>query len=134
MIGADWADDPRFATHDGRGDNQHELDEKIATWTGERTVDDVLSQCEANGVPCGPVNTAREMLEDAHIKAREAIIRVAHPMLGEVPMQGVFPKLSDTPGRVDHAGPALGADTASILTSIGVDASEQARLREKGII
>ncbi|HIG21211.1 CoA transferase [Henriciella sp.] len=134
MIDADWADDPRFATHDGRGDNQLELDEKIAAWTGTRTVADVLEQCETNGVPCGPVNTAREMLEDAHIKAREAIIRVAHPMLGEIPMQGVFPKLSDTPGRVDHAGPALGADTASVLASLGVDAPEQARLREKGII
>lgn len=134
MIGADWADDPRFATHDGRGDNQHELDEKIAAWTGERTVDEVLALCEQNGVPCGPVNTARDMLEDAHIKAREAIIRVAHPMLGEVPMQGVFPKLSETPGKVSHTGPELGAHTGEILSSLGIDTPKQTRLREQGII
>ncbi|WP_018149200.1 CaiB/BaiF CoA transferase family protein [Henriciella marina] len=134
MIGADWADDPRYATHDARGDNQIELDEKIAAWSGERTVADVLEQCETNGVPCGPVNTARDMLEDAHIKAREAIIRVAHPLLGEVPMQGVFPKLSATPGKVNHAGPELGADTADILSSLGIETSQQSRLREQGII
>ena len=74
------------------------------------------------------------MLEDAHIKAREAIIRVAHPLLGEVPMQGVFPKLSATPGKVNHTGPELGADTADILSSLGIETSQQSRLREQGII
>lgn len=134
MCGKDWADDPRYATHDARGENQLELDEKISAWTRQHPVADVLARCEENGVPCGPVNTARDMLADAHIAAREAIIKVAHPLLGEVPMQGVFPKLSDTPGRVDRAGPALGENTSEILAAIGYDEKAQAGLRQEGVI
>ena len=134
MCGKDWADDRRYATHDARGENQLELDEKISAWTRQHPVADVLARCEENGVPCGPVNTARDMLADAHIAAREAIIKVAHPLLGEVPMQGVFPKLSDTPGRVDRAGPALGENTSEILAAIGYDEKAQAGLRQEGVI
>ncbi len=134
MCGKDWADDPRYATHDARGENQLELDENISAWTRQHPVADVLARCEENGVPCGPVNTARDMLADAHIAAREAIIKVAHPLLGEVPMQGVFPKLSDTPGRVDRAGPALGENTSEILAAIGYDEKAQAGLRQEGVI
>ena len=134
MCGKDWADDRRYATHDARGENQLELDEKISAWTRQHPVADVLARCEEHGVPCGPVNTARDMLADAHIAAREAIIKVAHPLLGEVPMQGVFPKLSDTPGRVDRAGPALGENTSEILAAIGYDEKAQAGLRQEGVI
>ena len=134
MCGADWADDPHYATHDARGENQLELDEKIAGWTKPRSVADVLARCEEHGVPCGPVNTARDMLADAQIAAREAIIRVAHPLLGDVPMQGVFPKLSDTPGTVMSAGPALGENTGEILRAAGYDQAAQQSLRQEGII
>ena len=134
MCGTDWADNPRYATHDARGENQLELDEKISTWTQQRPVAEVLALCEDHGVPCGPVNTAKDMLADAHIKAREAIIKVAHPVLGDFPMQGVFPKLSETPGRVSQTGPALGANTGDILSGLGYDDAAQADLKQKGII
>ena len=47
MIGTDWATDPRFATHDARGDNQLELDELISVWTRAHTMKEVLRLCEA---------------------------------------------------------------------------------------
>ena len=134
MCGAGWAEDPRYATHDARGENQAELDELISEWTRQRTMAEVLQSCEENSVPCGPVNTAKEMLADAHIKAREAIIRIAHPVLGNFPMQGVVPKLSDTPGGVRETGPTLGEDTADILSGLGYDAPAQDALRQEGII
>lgn len=134
MCGKDWADDPRYATHDARGENQLELDEKISAWTRQHPVADVLARCEENGVPCGPVNTAKEMLADAHIAARNAIIKVTHPLLGEVPMQGVFPKLSDTPGRVDRTGPVLGEHTSEILAAAGYDEAGLEALRAAGVI
>lgn len=134
MCGADWAEDPRYATHDARGENQRELDEKIASWTRERTVAEVIAATEAHAVPCGPVNTARDMLEDAHIAARGAIARLNHPVLGEVPMQAPAPKLSDTPGRLARPAPELGEHTGDILSGLGLDAREQAALRARGII
>ena len=134
MCGTKWSDDARYATHDARGENQLELDAMISNWTKQRTMADVLATCEGNGIPCGPVNRAKEMLEDAHIAARNAIIRVAHPVLGDVPMQGVFPKLSDTPGGVEETSPSLSEHTESILAGLGFSADQQAALRAQGVI
>ena len=134
MCGTKWSDDARYATHDARGENQLELDAMISNWTKQRTMADVLATCEENGIPCGPVNRAKEMLEDAHIAARNAIIRVAHPVLGDVPMQGVFPKLSDTPGGVEETSPSLSEHTESILAGPGFSADQQAALRAQGVI
>lgn len=135
MIGSDWATDPRFATHDARGDNQLELDELISVWTRAHTMKEVLRLCEAHAIPSGPVNTAKEMLEDAHIRARQAIVQIFSPMLGtEVPMQGVMPKLSETPGSVNSTGPTLGQDTRAILDVLGYSPDDQAKLRDENVI
>lgn len=135
MIGTDWATDARYATHDARGENQLELDEMISDWTRERTMQEVLRLCEAHAVPSGPVNTAKEMLVDDHMKAREAILNVFSPLLGtDVPMQGVVPKLDLTPGAVISSGPALGQDTGAILDVLGYSPDDQAALREQNVI
>ena len=135
MMGKDWASDPRFATHDARGEHQLELDRLIADWTQERSMAEVIRQCEANAVPCGSVNTAREILADAQIKARKAITSVFSPLVGqEVPMQAPVPKLSATPGSVRSAGPALGADTDAILDQLGYNEGDRERLRSEHVI
>ena len=135
MIGTDWATDARYATHDARGENQLELDKMISAWTRERTMADVLRQCEAHAIPSGPVNTAKEMLVDDHMKARQAIQSVFSPLLGQdVPMQGVFPNLDMTPGAIHTTGPSLGQDTGAILDVLGYSPEDQAALREQNVI
>ncbi|MHA7898657.1 MAG: CaiB/BaiF CoA transferase family protein [Henriciella sp.] len=135
MIGTDWASDPKFATHDARGEHQLELDELISVWTRGNSMAEVQRLCEAHAIPCGPVNTAREMLADAHMQARQAILKVFSPMIGaDVPMQAVVPKLSQTPGEVRTAGPALGQDTGAILDVLGYSPEDQAALREENVI
>jgi len=135
MIGTDWADDPRYATHDARGEHQAELDDLIAVWTRNHTMAEVLRQCEAHAIPSGPVNTAKDMLADAHIQARAAIVRVFSPLVGgEVAMQGAFPKLSDTPGEIVSPGPILGQDTDAILDVLGYSPEDRDRLRTENVI
>ncbi|MEM1147919.1 MAG: CoA transferase [Pseudomonadota bacterium] len=135
MIGTDWASDPRYATHDARGANQAELDDMISVWTRNLTMQEVLRLCEANAIPCGPVNTAKEILEDAHIKARAAILNIFSPLVGkDVPMQGPVPKLDLTPGGVVSAGPKLGAHTGEILDVLGYGPSDQSVLRDENVI
>ncbi|MEM9376284.1 MAG: CoA transferase [Pseudomonadota bacterium] len=135
MIGTDWASDPRYATHDTRGANQAELDDMISVWTRNLTMQEVLRLCEANAIPCGPVNTAKEILEDAHIKARAAILNIFSPLVGkDVPMQGPVPKLDLTPGGVVSAGPKLGAHTDEILDVLGYGPSDQSILRDENVI
>ena len=85
-------------------------------------------------VPRGDIYRAPEMLDDAHFKAREAIVSVMHPQLGALRMQNVAPRLSATPGRVRHAGPALGEHNAEILAGLlRLDPARLERLHAAGV-
>jgi len=128
-------DDPRYVDHASRGVNQTELDERIGAWTKTLTVADLLARLEANGVPCGRVYRAPEMLEDPQFQAREAIVAVDHPAFGRIRMQNVAPKLSETPGAVSWPGPALGEHTDAVLSGrLGLTPERLAQLRAGGVI
>ena len=128
-------EDSRYATHAARGVNQHELDERIAAWTRERSLDDLLLLLEDNGVPCGRIFSAPDMLTDPQYAAREAIVETDHAVFGKVKMQNVFPKLSETPGAVRWPGPALGEHTDAVLgEELGMSAEKIAALRAGGVI
>jgi crotonobetainyl-CoA:carnitine CoA-transferase CaiB-like acyl-CoA transferase len=55
------------------------------------------------------------MYNDPHIQERAGIITVEDEDLGDVKLHGVFPKMSETPGRVESTGPHLGEDTLEVL-------------------
>ena len=75
------------------------------------------------------------MLEDAHIAAREAIIKVAHPLFGDIRMQSTFPKLSDTPGEVRWVGPELGEHTDEVIRDLlGYDDDKVEALKTAGVV
>ena len=115
---AEWMlEDEMFATHLARGENQSDLDALIAKWTGERSLADIEAILEEHGVPASRLFGPADMLADPHFAAREAIVDVDDPRLGPLKMQGVFPKLSATPGAVRRAAPATpGADTDEVLS------------------
>ena len=128
-------DDPRYATHIARGDNQLELDELIAEWTATLDADDLHRLLNEHGVPNGQMYRAPEMLVDEHFAAREAIVWVDSPDFGSVPMQNVVPKLSATPGSIDWSGPTLGEHNDEVFGGIlGLDADALDQLRADGII
>ncbi|UDY37983.1 CaiB/BaiF CoA transferase family protein [Dermatobacter hominis] len=128
-------DDERYATHNARGANQAELDALIAEWSATMTSRELEDLLNEHGVPNGKIYTAPDMLADAHFKAREAIVTLAHPQLGDFPMQNVVPKLSDTPGEIRWVGPELGEHTDEVLGDVlGLDGEALDRLRADGTI
>jgi formyl-CoA transferase len=128
-------DDERYATHNARGLNQAELDDLISQWTATLTSAELEDLLNEHSVPNGKIYTAPDMLADAHFAAREAIVKLAHPQLGEFAMQNVVPKLSETPGEVRWVGPELGEHTDVVLAEVlGLEPAETEKLREAGII
>ncbi|GGJ41207.1 CaiB/BaiF CoA transferase family protein [Streptomyces brasiliensis] len=114
----EWAaPDGRYATHLLRGEHQLELDAEIADWTRRRTVDELLDLLDKAGVPAGRIYTAPDILNDPHYRARDMVVEVADPSLGgeSVPMPGVVPKLSRTPGGIRRGAPMLGEHNDEIL-------------------
>ena len=129
------AADPRYATHVARGARQAELDALISAWSMTRPAEAVLALLDEKGVPAGRIFRAPDMFEDPHFRARQAIVELAHPLLGQLAMHNVAPRLSETPGAVRAVGPALGEHTDSVLRDLlGMDDAARGRLRETGVI
>jgi formyl-CoA transferase len=112
------ATDQRFSSHIARGENMNILDRLINTWTSQFTAEELLAILEARGVPAGRIFTAADMLRDSHYAAREMVLRRTSAQGWTVPMPGIVPKLSRTPGSVRTPGPPLGADTSRVLRGI----------------
>ena len=127
--------DPRFATHLARGENQTEIDALIQDWTCTLTVDEVDALMIQHAIPAGRVYRAPEMLADPHFAARGAIVEVETQRFGPLKMQGVFPRLSATPGEVRRSAPAqVGQHNAEVYGELGLGAAELEELAAKGAI
>ncbi|XRQ10487.1 CaiB/BaiF CoA transferase family protein [Actinomadura welshii] len=132
---AELGDDPRYAGHAARGRNMAELDAIISAWSAGIETAELLETLHENGVPAGRIYTARDMFEDPHFAARDAIVRLAHPDFGELPMHNAFPKLSETPGAVRHPGPGLGEHNQEVYGGLlELDQAEMSALSERGVI
>jgi len=130
------AEDPRYATHAARGERQADLDALINAWTGTLSVDALEALLITHGVPAGRVYRAPEMLNDPHFAARQAILTLPHPRWGEIKMQNVFPKFSQTPGGVRSLAPqTVGEHNADILGGrLGLTPDELVKLARDGVI
>jgi succinyl-CoA---D-citramalate CoA-transferase len=133
---AELADDPRFATHLARGENQEELEGIIADWAATHTareIDEILNEA---GVICGPIYTIADIFADEHYRAREMLVKHEDPEFGEYLGPGIVPKFSETPGGVrwsatweegSHNGEVYGG-------LLGLSDEELARLKEVGVL
>jgi len=129
------AKDERYATHSARGAVQQELDNLISSWTRTVDADKLEDMMEEFGIPSGKIYTPADMLEDAHFKAREAIVTTMHPKFGNLKMQNVAPKLSKTPGGIRTPGPELGQHNKEIYGEVlAMTAEQMAELENRGII
>src|SRR3954470_5739199 len=133
MDRADLAEE--FAAHAARGQRQDELDELITKWTSGMTADELNQKLLDHAVPTGKIYRAADMLDDPHFAARQAIIHMVHPEFGEMAMQNVFPRLSETPGEVRLLGPELGQHNDEIFFGLlGRSPAELRALASAGIL
>lgn len=132
--GEAFASDPRFATAGGRVAAVEEIDAVVGRWIGERPLADVLrifAECEG---AIAPVYDISQIFEDPQFAARDDIIIVEDEELGPIRMQNVCPRLSRTPGRVRHAGPAKGSHNHKIYRAMGLQDAEITSLAEQEIL
>jgi formyl-CoA transferase len=129
------ADDPEYAEHTARGRNQHQLDRLISEWASKLPTQEVLNLMDRHGVPAGLIYRAPDMLSDPQFAARDAIVTVKHPRIGDLKMQNVAPKLSETPGAIRSVAPALGEHNEEIyLRSMQMSAARFDELKSRRVI
>jgi crotonobetainyl-CoA:carnitine CoA-transferase CaiB-like acyl-CoA transferase len=131
----DLVDEPWFRDHTGRLEHADELDAIIQEWIGRHTTEEVLAAFAEHEAAIAPINSIADILEDPQYAARETITTVEHPTLGPLKMQNVIPRLDETPGRIDHPGPELGAHNREVYVGeLGLSDEELAELAEQGIV
>jgi formyl-CoA transferase len=108
--------DPRFLNNRLRLMNVHALDAVMAEAIGRFDYDDMLERFLKAEATVAPVNDISQIFADPHYQARENIATIEDAELGgPVRFQNVVGKLSDTPGRIAHAGPRLGIHNREVL-------------------
>ena len=118
MGAPELADDERFATHAARGANSEELDALIGAWTATMPCAHVLAILDEHAVPAGRIFTAPDMLRDPQYLARDMVRRITTAQGWEVPMTGIVPRFTATPGDIRHPGPRLGEHTDEVIREL----------------
>ncbi|MBF8744647.1 MULTISPECIES: CaiB/BaiF CoA-transferase family protein [Pseudomonas] len=130
-----WADDPRFASNKQRVANRAELIPLIRQATVFKTTAEWVSQLEAAGVPCGPINDLAQVFQDPQVLARGLAVSMPHALAGSVPQVASPIRLSETPVEYRQAPPLLGEHTEVVLAEVlGLDAETVRRLRGAGVL
>lgn len=127
-------DEPWFASGTERAQRAEMLDAMVGGWIAERDRDEVMRTFEAAEAAVAPIYDIRDIFEDPQYQALDTITTVPDDDLGPVRMQNVMFRLSETPGGIEWAGRALGADTEAVLAEAGISAAEVARLRAEGAV
>ena len=132
---AEMIADPRYSTNARRVQHKDEVDAIVGAWLKARTLEESRSVLDAVGCPMSPVNSIADIFADPQYRAREDIVEVDHPRFGKVPMPGLVPMLSRTPGRVVHGGADRGAHNDAVLGGLlGLAADEIEALRQEGVL
>lgn len=127
------ADDPRFATFADRLQHRDELVPMLKRVMLTKTTAEWLEILRGH-VPCAPVHTVEEALQDEQVLGREMVIEVEHPQFGRLREVGCPIKIEGVQPRYG-AGARLGADTDELLrTLLGMSGSDIAALRDLGAI
>jgi glutaryl-CoA transferase len=131
----EWARDARYATNPARVANRETLDAAIAQALKDGKSASWIEKLRAVGVPCGPINSVGEALNDPHTLAREMVRSVRHPTVGEVKMLGIPFRLNGTPAAIRRAPPLLGQHTEEVLSEeLGMSTARIAQLRAEKVI
>jgi crotonobetainyl-CoA:carnitine CoA-transferase CaiB-like acyl-CoA transferase len=132
---SDLADDPAYMDPVRRQTKALEVDELVADWVGQRTLEERMAHFEAASVAAAPVYDGRQLLADAHLRARGTFVSMDDPDLGPMTVQAPVAVLSETPGRIDHLGRALGADNDAVFGDLlEIEPDRLVALRASGVI
>lgn len=126
--------DPAWATPEARLPQLDKMFRMIEEWTSTLPKWEVLAALNAHSVPCGPILSTKEIIEDASLADDGMIVEVDHPTRGSFTTVGSPLKLSDSPVEIS-ASPLLGAHNDLVFSGeLGLGAEELARLRTEGVI
>ena len=131
----EWSSDARFSSNPARVTNRDILVPMIAELFLSMPTNEWLALLDKADVPCGPVNTIKDVFADEHVQARGMQVELKHPLSGTVPSVASPMNFSRTPIKYRDPAPLLGQHTDDVLTNLLRLSEEQIKsLKESSII
>jgi formyl-CoA transferase len=133
MERTDLIGDPRYEALQARVERMDEVNAIIEDWTSQRSKHEVMRILADAGVPCGACQDTGEVLSDPHLKARDMIVEVEHPVRGKYLTAGNPIKLSASSVPITTS-PLLGEHNAELLAELGYTEADITSLKDEGAI
>lgn len=130
----EWLEDDRFKTPAGRDRHANERLELTQSALLSRTADEWLKILDDAGVPCAPVLTRSQMVAHPQVQSTGIVVETEHPHAGRLRQARNAARFEGTPAGHRHGAPELGEHTRELLTELGIDPDETARLLDAGVI
>ncbi len=126
--------EPWFKTGAERAKHADVLDAMVGEWIEARPFDEVVKAFEHAEAAVAPIYDVASLMQDAQYQALQSITSVPDHDLGEVKMQNVLFRLSETPGSIRWAGRCLGEDNEAVYGELGLSLAQLAELKSKKVI
>jgi crotonobetainyl-CoA:carnitine CoA-transferase CaiB-like acyl-CoA transferase len=132
----DWMQDPRYRDRRAMSDQYpEEAESLIAPWFMQRTGEEILQACLEHRIPCVPVKTFDEVIQDPQLNCRDYFREVDHPGCGNYRYPGSPYRLSQSPCKIIRPAPALGQHNEEILCGeLGLGSEDMKKLARSGAI
>jgi crotonobetainyl-CoA:carnitine CoA-transferase CaiB-like acyl-CoA transferase len=129
-----WIEDPRFLKNTDRMKNRAELEALIEVLFKTQPTAHWLRVLDEAGIPCGPVNSYKELFNDPQVRHRRMVVTCDDPELGAVPHLRMPVRLSEAAVAVRRVAPKLGEHNTPILSQLGYSADQIRALQEQRIL
>lgn len=118
----------------GRAENMEVWMPALREWLSTKTMEEATELFLKEGMPCGPVQSAVEVANCPHIKAREMLVSIPDPVLGSLTVVGSPIKMHDA--KPTYAAiPQLGENTEGVLKELlNYDDAQMELLRQNKVI
>ncbi|WP_020671645.1 formyl-CoA transferase [Amycolatopsis nigrescens] len=128
------AEDPEWSTPEARLSKLDKMFQLIEEWSTGHDKWTVLAKLNERNIPCGPILSTKEIIEDSSLVENDMVVRVPHPERGEFTTVGCPIKLSESPVDVQRS-PLLGEHNEDIYArELGLGEDRLAELHAKGVI
>jgi succinyl-CoA:(S)-malate CoA-transferase subunit B len=125
----------RWGTIEARLAEREVVNRVVSAWTGARSQSEVLALCNEGQVPCGPIHNVADIFDDPQYAARENVVKFTDRHGDSISMPGVLPRLSMTPGSIEHLGPTLGEHNREVyIEQLGLSEKELEALQAAGVV
>jgi crotonobetainyl-CoA:carnitine CoA-transferase CaiB-like acyl-CoA transferase len=131
----DLKDDPRFTSMAARVQHMTETEAVVTAWTSGLPKQEVFAITRRHRIPCAPVRTAPEVMNDPHMHGRGMLERIVHPDVGEIVVPTTPLRLHGADKVATIPSPLIGQHNDEVYGEwLGLSAGEVAELRHSGVI